>query len=176
MGRMNRVLSATGFVVLATAAVPSSVLARQGAAPELRTVSAIVAGAINGIVSDDRGGPVPGAMVSVLGATMAMTLTDVNGRFSLQRLPAGDYTLRAHLAGFAASRRENVRVGTSGPTVYRLQLRRLESPVATTGRSTESVTARPILAAASTCRRSRCPIPRPTTIIRTPIPRGASVI
>ncbi|MDP9322995.1 MAG: carboxypeptidase-like regulatory domain-containing protein, partial [Acidobacteriota bacterium] len=84
MGRMKRVLSATGFVVLATAAVPSSVLAQQRAAPELRTVTAIVAGAINGIVSDDRGGPVPGAMVSVLGATMAMTLTDVNGRFSLQ--------------------------------------------------------------------------------------------
>ena len=147
MGRMNRVLSATGFVVVATAVAPSSVLAQQGAVPELRTVSAIVAGAINGIVSDDRGGPVPGAMVSVLGATMAMTLTDVNGRFSLQRLPAGDYTLRAHLAGFAASRRENVRVGTTAPTVYRLQLHRLESPVATTGRSTESVTARPILAA-----------------------------
>jgi hypothetical protein len=147
MGRMNRVLSATGFVVIATAAVPSSVLAQQAVASELRTVSAIVAGAINGIVSDDRGGPVPGAMVSVLGATMAMTVTDVNGRFSLQRLPAGDYTLRAHLAGFAASRRESVRVGTSEPTVYRLQLHRLESPVATTGRATESVTARPILAA-----------------------------
>ena len=149
MGRMNRVLSATGFVVIATTAVPSSVLAQQGAAraPELRTVRAIVAGAINGIVSDDRGGPLPGAMVSVLGATMAMTVTDVNGRFSLQRLPAGDYTLRAHLAGFAASRRENVRVGASAPSEYRLQLHRLESAVATTGRTTEPVTARPILAA-----------------------------
>ena len=63
MGRMNRVLSATGFVVIATAAVPSSVLAQQGAVPELRTVSALVGGAINGVVSDDRGGPVPGAMV-----------------------------------------------------------------------------------------------------------------
>jgi hypothetical protein len=149
MGRMNRVLSAAGFVVIATAAAPSSVLAQQSAAraPELRTVSVIVAGAINGIVSDDRGGPLPGAMVSVLGATMAMTVTDVNGRFSLQRLPAGDYTLRAHLAGFAASRRENVRVGASVPIVYRLQLHRLESPVATTGRTTDPVTARPILAA-----------------------------
>ena len=148
MGRMNRVLSAAGFVVIATAAIPSSVLAQQGALPELRTVSAIVAGAINGIVSDDRGGPLPGAMVSVLGATMAMTVTDVNGRFTLQRLPAGDYTLRAHLAGFAASPRENVRVGTSAapPVVYRLQLHRLESAVATTG-TTEAVAARPILAA-----------------------------
>ena len=31
------------------------------------------------------------------------------------RLPEGDYTLRAHLAGFAASRRENVRVGAAAP-------------------------------------------------------------
>jgi hypothetical protein len=152
MGRMNRVLSAAGFVVIATTAVPSSVPAQQGAAraPEFRTVSAtvsaVVAGAINGIVSDDRGGPLPGAMVSVFGATMAMTVTDVNGRFSLQRLPAGNYTLRAHLAGFVASRRENVRVGANDPTVYRLQLHRLDTPVATTG-TTEPVTARPILAA-----------------------------
>ena len=148
MGRMIRVLSASGFVVIATAVVPSSVLAQQGAvrAPAFRTVSTIVAGAINGIVSDDRGGPLPGAMVSVIGATMAMTVTDVDGRFSLQRLPAGDYTLRAHLAGFAASRRENVRVGESAAPLYRLQLHRLDTPVATTG-TAGPVTARPILAA-----------------------------
>ena len=73
-----------------------------------------------------------------------MTVTD-GRRFSLQRLPEGDYTLRAHLAGFAASRRENVRVGAGAP-LYRVQLHRLETPVATTG-TAEPVTARPILAA-----------------------------
>ena len=72
-------------------------------------------------------------MVSALGATMAMTVTDANGRFSLDKLPAGDYTLRAHLAGFAASRRENVRVGVTPASIYRLQLHKLESAVATTG-------------------------------------------
>jgi hypothetical protein len=147
MGRIIRVLSAAGFLVLA-GALSSSVYAqaRVTGVPEFRRVSAIAAGAINGIVSDDRGGPLSGAMVSALGATMAMTVTDTQGRFSLQRLPAGDYTLRAHLAGFAASRRDNVRVGTAAPPLYRLQLRRLEMAVKTTG-TTDTVTARPILEA-----------------------------
>lgn len=148
MGRMTRVLSAAGFLVAIAGAVSSSVEAQQrAAAPEFRRVSAIVGGSINGIVSDDRGGPLSGAMVSALGATTAMTVTDANGRFSLQKLPAGDYTLRAHLAGFAASTRANVHVGFSASAVHRLQLRRLEFPVPTAGRATDTVTARPILAA-----------------------------
>ncbi len=149
MGRIERVLSAAGVVALAAAASSSSALAQQhtaARAAEFRTVNAVMGGVIKGIVSDDRGGPLPGAMVSALGATMAMTVTDANGRFSLEKLPAGDYTLRAHLAGFAASRRETVRVGVTPASVYRLQLHRLETAVATAGTSTE-VTTRPILAA-----------------------------
>jgi len=106
MGRMKHVLSAAGIVVLTTTAGSSSALAQQhagGRAPEVRTVNAVIDGVIKGVVSDDLGGPLPGAMVSALGATMAMTVTDAHGRFSLEKLPAGDYTLRAHLAGFAAS-------------------------------------------------------------------------
>ena len=151
MGRMNRVLSAAGVVAVATAAMSSPAHAQQRAAAhssEFRTVSvnAVIGGVIKGIVSDDLGGPLPGAMVSALGATMAMTVTDANGHFSLEKLPAGDYTLRAHLAGFAASPRETVRVGVTPASVYRLQLHRLETAIATSGSSTE-VTARPILAA-----------------------------
>jgi hypothetical protein len=147
MGRIIGVLAAAGFLVV-SGAVSSSLQAQQrpAGAPEFRRVSAIAAGAINGIVSDDRGGPLSGAMVSALGATMAMTVTDTQGRFSLQRLPAGDYTLRAHLAGFVASRRDNVRVGPAAPALYRLQLRRLELGTAATP-ATDTVTARPILEA-----------------------------
>ncbi len=153
MGRWNRVLSAA-FLVVVAAAWPGSALAQQSAGraasvrpPELRAVAAILGGAIDGIVSDEGGGPLPGAMVTVLGATMAMTATDAHGRFSLDKLPAGEYTLRAHLTGFAASRRENVRVGTMASSTYRVQLRRLETAVATTGRTTEPLAARPIIAA-----------------------------
>ena len=118
--------------------------------PELRAVAvnaAVVSGTITGVVSDNRGGPLPGAMVSLFGATMAMTVTDVQGRFSLDKLPAGDYTLRAHLPGFAASRREHVRVGPAAAAPYRLELRRLDAPVATTGRMPDTLPARPIIAA-----------------------------
>jgi carboxypeptidase family protein len=149
MRRMNRVLWLAGVMAFAIVASPSPGLAQQTAparAPEFRTVSLLLNGAIKGVVSDDVGGPLAGAMVSALGATMAMTVTDANGRFSLDKLPAGDYTLRAHLAGFAASRRENVRVGVTPASIYRLQLHRLENAVATTG-LTDGVTSRPILAA-----------------------------
>ena len=147
---MNRALSAAGIAAVVTAAAPSSVLAQQ-ASPirvvEYRTVRAIVSGTIDGMVSDDSGGPLSGAMVSAFGLTTAMTVTDANGRFSLQKLPVGDYTLRAHLTGFAASRRENVRVGATAAAMYRLQLHRLDGAVATTGRAADLITTRPILAA-----------------------------
>ena len=178
MGRMNRVLSAAGFVAIAAAAVPSSVLAQQRAArvSAFRTVSNM-GGAINGIVSDDRGGPLPGAMVSIIGATMAMTVTDVDGRFSLQRLPAGDYTLRAHLAGFAASRREHVRVGAAAPpSIACSSIASIRpSPRPAHGRP---VTARPILAAGFGLPSIEMPDTeaRPTRIIRTPSPRGGFAI
>ena len=155
MGRLNRALSAAAFAgAVAVTAWPSSAFAQQSVArpasvrqPEFRTVSLILGGAINGVVSDERGGPLPGAMVSVLGTTMAMTVTDASGRFSLDKLPAGEYTLRAHLAGFAASRRENVRVGANAAALYRLQLHRLDAPAGTTGFPAEPLTARPIIAA-----------------------------
>jgi hypothetical protein len=144
-----RVLSAAFVVTTATVSLSSAWAQQVGTrTPEFRTVSAVVAGSITGIVSDERGGPLPGAMVSVLGATMAMTVTDAQGRFSLTRLPIGEYTLRAHLAGFASSRRENVRVGPLAAAPYRLQLRRLDSaPAGTSGHTGEPVAARPILAA-----------------------------
>ena len=64
-------------------------------------MSTIASAGVSGIVSDEHGSPLAGAMVSVLGATTAMTLTDASGRFSLQALPPGDYTVRAHLPGFS---------------------------------------------------------------------------
>ncbi len=116
-------------------------------APELQTVRAIP-GHVRGVVSDEHGGPLAGAMVTMLGTTMAMTVTDAQGRFSIEALPAGEYVLRAHLAGFTASRRELVRVGPPAASSYSLQLRRLDATVATSGTGvTAPVAARPIMAA-----------------------------
>ena len=151
MGRLNRVLTAAALV-LATGAVPPSVaFAQQRRGPVLMPASVAIGGAITGVitgvVSDERGGPLAGAMVSVIGATMAMDLTDARGRFSLDRLPSGDYILAAHLQGFSAARRQAVRVGAGPLPPLKVQLRRLDSPVATNGTPADAIPSRPILAA-----------------------------
>ena len=56
--------------------------------PTARARSSLL-GSIQGVVVDDRGGPLAGAMVSALGVTSAMTTTDARGRFLLQPLPSG---------------------------------------------------------------------------------------
>jgi hypothetical protein len=144
MERLTRVVSAAfagvAGVVLAAApagaqnprAIPTSVQAR------------ITSGIVTGTVVDERGSVLPGAMVSALGATLASTVTDTRGQFTFQQLPQGDYLLRAHMMGFAASGGALVRVGSS-PAVHRFQLRRLDGAVGTAGEA--PVKARPIVAA-----------------------------
>ena len=109
-------------------------------------------GGIHGLVSDDRGGPLAGAMVSALGATPAMATTDARGRFMIQPLAAGEYVLRVHLAGFVSGRREGVRVGPAAVEVPKIQMRRLDGVNA-------PLSARPILAAGVSLPSGESPTP-----------------
>ncbi len=154
MGRLTRVLSA-GVIGLATG-WPSAVSA-QAVVPASRSAAAWgpssaavrqVGGVISGTVSDERGGVLAGATVSMLGSAMTAAravVTDAQGRFSVDRLPAGDYLIYARLQGFAASPREIVRVNSGVLSVHRLRMRRLEQPIGTTG--VDSLTSRAIMAA-----------------------------
>lgn len=95
-------------------------------------------GSIQGVVTDDRGGPLAGAMVSALGAATLMATTDARGRFLIQPLPSGEYQLRVHLPGFLSTRRDRIRVNASPHDVNKIEMRRADdAPLA----------ARPILAA-----------------------------
>src|SRR5436309_7061625 len=101
--------SAVGGLVLVCVA---SLASAQGAA-QVRAVThiaSIAPGAIQGIVQDERGAPVAGAMVSALGATTAFEVSDRAGRFEMRTLSPGPYLVRAHLAGFVASRGQVVDV------------------------------------------------------------------
>jgi Carboxypeptidase regulatory-like domain/TonB dependent receptor-like, beta-barrel len=145
MQRLNRVLAAsvivTGVGTMGSFSA-STALAQSAQYQSVRTAR----GSITGIVSDDRGGPIGGAMVSALGtAMMAKATTDASGFFAIDALPIGEYTVQAHRSGFAGSARAVVRVSGYAPSSQRLQLRRLEGPVATSG--TAPVEARPIMAA-----------------------------
>jgi hypothetical protein len=111
-----------------------------------RLQARVSTGTITGSVMDEAGGALRGAMVSALGLTLASTVTDEHGRFTLNQLPPGEYLLRAHMLGFAASSGLMVRVG--GPTPFqRVQLRRLEGAVGSAGAAPTPVVARPIIAA-----------------------------
>ncbi|HEX5473812.1 MAG TPA: TonB-dependent receptor [Vicinamibacterales bacterium] len=98
-------------------------------------------GSIHGVVVDDRGGPLPGVMVSALGLRMAMAVTDVHGYFLIPELPPGEYVVSAHLAGFSAAPRALIRVEGHSTGTPAIQLRRLNAG------ADAPLAARPILAA-----------------------------
>src|SRR5688572_25268027 len=100
-----RICAAAVFVPVLAAAVAAPAVHAQTArlvtvvdrhAAVATTSGNVSRGRISGTVSDDRGGPLPGAMVSMLGVTMVATVADDAGHFTLEALPAGEYILRAH--------------------------------------------------------------------------------
>src|SRR5919197_4208331 len=124
MGRLTRVLAAVAVVGTVHVTAPDA-CAQQ--VPLFTGVQAarLGLGSIQGVVSDERGGPLAGAMVSALGAKNGMAVTDARGRFLIDSLPSGVYMVRVHLAGFASSRRDYVRVGPSPSVLEAFYLRRV---------------------------------------------------
>src|SRR5436190_5608540 len=102
--------AAVGGLVLVLC-VSSGVAAQTG--PQLQAVThiaSVASGAIQGTVQDERGAPVAGAMISALGTTTALAVSDRSGRFEMRTLSPGPYLVRAHLAGFVVSRGQIVDV------------------------------------------------------------------
>jgi hypothetical protein len=95
-------------------------------------------GRIEGTVTDDKGRPLAGVAVTAHGSELEFAVTDGEGRFVFDGLPAGPYVLRAHMPGFAASRRELVDVQSRSLSTWQFRL------VPVDGRTAP---ARPILAA-----------------------------
>src|SRR5207247_4688035 len=97
-------------------ALPSALrypLSLHDALPIFSHLALLAPGAIHGVVQDEKGLPVAGAMVSALGASSAFAVTDRSGRFELRTLPPGPYVVRGHSTGFVASRARLVPVPPS---------------------------------------------------------------
>lgn len=152
MGRLSRTITA-GSLVAITAAVSSPAASAQALAqpapppvPTTQTVR-LSRGSITGLVSDEAGGPLGGVVVSAVGATMAMAVSDARGYFAIDGLPTGEYLIQAHLRGFAGSERERVHVGLTAGTTHRFALRKLAAAAVGTSGTVAPVSARPIMAA-----------------------------
>src|SRR4029453_10948299 len=92
-------------VLLGTAASPAfaQVPARQPLQATAH-VSSVPQGEIRGTVADDKGKPLPGAVVSALGATTLFAIADADGRFVIRSVALGPYLVRAHLQGYVSAR------------------------------------------------------------------------
>lgn len=124
-------LIAAAAGVLVILCVPH-IAAAQSSRSEDRAVlpASPASGAIQGLVQDEAGAPVPGAVVSALGSSSAFAVSDRSGRFELRPLPPGPYLVRAHLAGFVAPRGQIVRVLPSARASSSIALRRVNAVAA----------------------------------------------
>lgn len=82
-------------------------------------------GRLEGVVVDDRGTPLVGVAVTAQGVQLVFALTDRQGRFVFDPLPPGPYLVRAHLPGYAASRRELVEILPAASASRQFRLLRL---------------------------------------------------
>ena len=123
MTRLSTVVATAAVVCLVAPLVPAS--AQTAAKAPQATVASAGPGSIRGLVLDTQSKPLVGAMISALGSSVAFALSGRDGRFVLESLPPGAYTLRVHLDGYAPSQRQMVDVRASAPAVVSVALRAL---------------------------------------------------
>src|ERR1700733_7725424 len=90
-------------------------------------------GGINGTVTDQGGGSLPGAQVQITDDSTGVihsSVTSSAGEYSFQDLPLGMYTVSATSSGFETLKVEKVQV--SAGEIYSLQLKLAVAPQATT--------------------------------------------
>ncbi|HEX5032065.1 MAG TPA: carboxypeptidase-like regulatory domain-containing protein [Candidatus Eisenbacteria bacterium] len=79
-------------------------------------------GTVRGMVTDENGGAVAYANVTVTDTQSGM-LTDANGRFLIQGVPVGTHTVRVKLIGFVSMARESVQVSEGDSTTVDFKLK-----------------------------------------------------
>jgi hypothetical protein len=123
---MTRLLTVVAVAAVVCGAVPTPAAA-QVARPLPQPITQLAAAAqidLRGIVLDDRGDPLIGAVVSALGSTTAFAVSDREGRFSFRNLAPGPYLVRAHLQGYLPARGRIVQVDVNNRSPFTIALTR----------------------------------------------------
>jgi hypothetical protein len=101
-------------MLLLCAATASTAHAQLAPRPQLSSSQAVGSasrqGELRGIVQDEQGEPIAGAVVSAVGATSVFAVSGPDGRFAFRNLPAGPYLVRAHLQQYLPARGRLVQV------------------------------------------------------------------
>ena len=116
-------------------------------------------GAILGTVTGADGAPLPTASVSVRRAAdsvlVAGAITASSGRFSVDSLPPGRYSVEATLLGHAPFRRDGVEVSAANPSVDLGRIALVPAAVALEGVTVQGQQAQMVVAADRTVYRTR---------------------
>jgi hypothetical protein len=123
LARLKTASTVIGIVAWLPAAAAAQPLAAPVREPALR-LAAISPGSIDGVVLDDKGTPVAGAMVSAIGAATSVSVSDERGHFEFAALAPGGYLVRAHHAGYLGSVGQMVDVRANVRAASSLVLRR----------------------------------------------------
>jgi len=122
------IASAVGTLMIAgTAAGAAAQSTADRTAQPLASLASFPPGSIHGTVLDERGEAVAGAVVSAIGGSTVLAVTDPKGHFDLRALPPGPYLVRAHLSGYVTPPAQIVQVRTSTPVTSDISLRRVGS-------------------------------------------------
>ena len=79
---------------------------------------------VHGIVLDEQGEPLSGAVVSAFGSATVFAVSDTQGHFAFRKVPYGPYLLRAHLDGYISARARLIQVEEASFTVAAIALTR----------------------------------------------------
>jgi hypothetical protein len=133
MAGMTRATSAVvgGWILLGMSAV--AVAQGAGSRSAVTLPAPALHGVLRGVVVDEKGVPLAGAIVSATGIAAAFDVTDDKGRFELRDLPPGTYSLRARLPGFTESQPQTIDVLANTQTQSAVALHRSSPPVLAAG-------------------------------------------
>lgn len=116
-----------GLMVVGLPAVGNAQVGSRSPVPPAARVASFAPGSIHGVVRDERGEVVAGAVVSALGVTTTVAVTGKDGRFEFATLSPGPYLIRSHLAGYVAPRAQMVQVVPGARASSNIALRRVGS-------------------------------------------------
>ena len=114
--------------VLLCAAIASPAQAQLTPRPQLSSSQAVGPalrhGELRGIVQDEQGQPIAGAVVSAVGSTSVFAVSGADGSFTFRNLPAGPYLVRAHLQQYLPARGRLVQVAPDAKNATTIALTR----------------------------------------------------
>jgi hypothetical protein len=113
-----------GLLVVTMPAIASAQPGAISTASPVARPSSAAPGSLSGVVEDERGEPMANVVVSALGATTMIAITDRNGRYEFGTLTPGPYLVRAHQAGYLAPRARVIQVPASAGTRLPIALKR----------------------------------------------------